>query len=106
MGPAVGIAGAEDVVTLAGLRRAWNVENGSGEGDAFESRHRAWWHPESSTRTSSLIELDGRAVLLRAARVRARRRRGAGSSVPVRLRGPVDMADDVLDGGLLHRQIP
>lgn len=62
MGTSVRIAGPDDVVALAGLRRAWNAEKGTGDDDTFVARFASWWEAERTTRTFFLIEVDGRPV--------------------------------------------
>ena len=59
----VRIAGEDDLDALAELRRRWNEENRAPVDDpGFESRFRAWWEAERSTRTFFLAHHDGEPV--------------------------------------------
>ena len=60
----VRVAGEDDVMLLAVLRRRWNEEQREGpiQDPAFETSFRAWWDAERATRTFFLAEVDGQPV--------------------------------------------
>ena len=60
----VRVAGDDDVVHLATLRRRWNEERREAPIDdpGFEASFRRWWEAERATRTFFLAEVDGQPV--------------------------------------------
>jgi len=54
----------DDVVVLAGLRRAWNEENAGGAiaDEEFAAAFRAWWSAECATRTFFIVSVDDQPV--------------------------------------------
>jgi GNAT superfamily N-acetyltransferase len=60
----VRVAGRDDALAVAALRRAWTEENHGGaiDDDGFDAVFAAWFEREHDQRVTWLAEVDGRAV--------------------------------------------